>query len=242
VIVAELEVWHSRPVAPTRRVALGAAHLPYEPVPGPGGILLAALLAAHLHSLSDDDRDDVTRLAGDLERGRRVAQPRLRHRLQLDRVGLMCTRHRLVLRAGTLQLDLAATGGAPQQHVLAALYAAGGAPQRVRPAVFEALRVAMSWEGAPGPALVARLGGAAVGAAAGERDAVRWALGVLDLEGLAHELRDHDDRPRASAVELQIQRRYRDLLRAAHPDHGASHDGAAARIEELREARRILLT
>ena len=38
-----------------------------------------------------------------------------------------------------------------------------------------------------------------------------------------------------------IQRRYRKLLIEAHPDHGAETDGAAQRIADLSEARRILL-
>ena len=33
---------------------------------------------------------------------------------------------------------------------------------------------------------------------------------------------------------------YREMLRDAHPDHGAAADGAAQRIAELTEARRIL--
>jgi len=38
-----------------------------------------------------------------------------------------------------------------------------------------------------------------------------------------------------------IQRQFREMLRAAHPDHGGSSDGAADRIADLTEARRILL-
>jgi hypothetical protein len=38
-----------------------------------------------------------------------------------------------------------------------------------------------------------------------------------------------------------IQRQFRDLLRVAHPDHGGDIDGAAQRISDLTEARRILL-
>jgi curved DNA-binding protein CbpA len=38
-----------------------------------------------------------------------------------------------------------------------------------------------------------------------------------------------------------VQRRFRDLLREAHPDHGGASDDAANRISELTEARRILL-
>ena len=40
VLLAELEIWHSRPIAPTRRVALGRSLLPVDPPPGFGGILL----------------------------------------------------------------------------------------------------------------------------------------------------------------------------------------------------------
>ena len=38
-----------------------------------------------------------------------------------------------------------------------------------------------------------------------------------------------------------VQRRFRELLVEAHPDHGGDEIDAAARIEELTEARRILL-
>ena len=47
-LLAELEVWHSRPVTPTRRVALGHLVLPVDPTPGFGGLLLGAVIAAHL--------------------------------------------------------------------------------------------------------------------------------------------------------------------------------------------------
>jgi curved DNA-binding protein CbpA len=38
-----------------------------------------------------------------------------------------------------------------------------------------------------------------------------------------------------------VLRRFRRLVRLAHPDHGAAHGGAAERIVELGEARRVLL-
>jgi DnaJ-class molecular chaperone len=38
-----------------------------------------------------------------------------------------------------------------------------------------------------------------------------------------------------------VQKRFRRLLRAAHPDHGAESAGAAERIAELTEARELLL-
>ena len=45
-ILAELNVWHSRPAVPTRRVALGEDQLGFDPSPGPGGLLIAAVFAA----------------------------------------------------------------------------------------------------------------------------------------------------------------------------------------------------
>jgi curved DNA-binding protein CbpA len=38
-----------------------------------------------------------------------------------------------------------------------------------------------------------------------------------------------------------VQRNYRERLREVHPDHGAEVAGAAQRIAELSEARRILI-
>jgi curved DNA-binding protein CbpA len=39
-----------------------------------------------------------------------------------------------------------------------------------------------------------------------------------------------------------VQRRFRRLIRLAHPDHGAESAGAAERMAELSEARELLLT
>jgi curved DNA-binding protein CbpA len=58
---------------------------------------------------------------------------------------------------------------------------------------------------------------------------IRWAMEVL---GFA---------PGAPPEREEILRRFRRLVRLAHPDHGAAHGGAAERIVELGEARRVLL-
>ncbi len=53
-LLAELEIRHSRPIAPTRRVALGEdVFLPTEPAPGFGGILLACIVATFGQELDD---------------------------------------------------------------------------------------------------------------------------------------------------------------------------------------------
>ena len=95
-LLAELEVRHSRAVVPTRRVALGVHWLPAEPPPGPGGVLLGGLVAAHAEAIDDDLLIDLLGLIDDLEGDRRLPQPRLRHRFQTDVVGLDRSRHKLV--------------------------------------------------------------------------------------------------------------------------------------------------
>lgn len=231
-ILAALDVHHSRPVAPTRRVALGDRTLPVDPAPGFGGILLGGVVAVHLPLMDPDLVPDVRRLALQLEHGTRIAQPRLRHRFQTDRVGLTRSTVRLRGVADRMTFDFD-TKAAPEQYVLAALYAAGEIDAALRPGVFAAIGRGLDWMGpTTGPELIANLGGDGSGhwSAAGFEDPVGWALRVLDLT----EEGDQPDRRR-------VQRRFRTLLRDAHPDHGAGADGAAERIADLAAARRILL-
>jgi hypothetical protein len=230
VILAELEVFHSRPYSPTRRLALGRRILPADPPPGFGGILLGGVVAVGADDLDPDLFGDLHRLMSQLEYGQRVVQPRLRHRFQTDHVGL--ARTRAWLRGDGEGLDFDFDGhGSPLQMTIAACYAAGQLAPHARTAVFAALRKGLRWRGPIGPALVAHLtgaGGAASWSADAFLDPVEWALGVLGLDT-------------ASPSRREIQRRFRARLREAHPDHGAATAGAADRIADLTEARRILL-
>lgn len=229
-LLAELEVRHSRAIAPTRRVALGEHWLPTDPAPGFGGLLLGGLVAAHVGTLDDEERAELQRLLADLEAGRRVAQPRLRHRLQTDLVGLDRSRHRLVGRGQTLYLEID-DHGAPAPQLLAAVYAAGRVPLQARAAVFETLRRATHWPGPVDDGLIRYLMGRTPPPSSWRvwPTDERWALTVLGFG------------PGRPPNRHAVQRRFRDLVRQAHPDHGAEHDGAGQRIVELTEARRILL-
>ena len=232
-LLAELEIWHSRPIAPTRRVALGRRLLPADPPPGFGGVLLGGIVAAHLEGLDPDLLGELGRLITDLEAGRRIPQPRLRHRFQTDRIGLARSRHRLLGDGDSIDFEFG-EGGAPASQILGAVYAAGRLDPLVRPAVMDALRRAVRWQGAVGPGLIAHLTGSrAQGtlSAAALAHPEGWALALLGFE-------DGDGAP----VRADIQRRFRTLVREAHPDHGAKDEGAAQRIADLAEARRILLT
>ena len=235
-ILAELEVFHSRPIAPTRRVALGRANLPVTPAPGFGGLLLGGIVAGHIEGLDPELFDDLHRLTLQLQEGHRVPQPRLRHRFQEDRVGLTRSVHRLVGEGEDLTFELAEKG-APAQHILAAVYAAGRLPAPTRARVMDAIRKAMRWSGGLDQRLVAHLSGldrSRDWSAAAFRDPVQWALGVLGLVG--------EQGTAAVPARTAVQRQFRERLRDAHPDHGGSTDDAAQRIADLTEARRILLS
>lgn len=230
-ILAELEVRHSRAVAPTRRVALGPHWLPTEPAPGYGGILLGGIVAAHLGDVEPEVRQELLGLADELEQGNRISQPRLRHRFQTDVVGLERSRHALVGDPQNVHFELHANGRAVPQ-LLGAVYAAGRLHSDARPAVFAAIRKAARWEGTVGAELVAHLSDPASAPPRSWRlfpTDERWALQVM---GFGPDLRPDPN---------EVLSRFRSLVRAAHPDHGAETEGAGRRILELTEARRILL-
>src|SRR3954452_24159929 len=230
-LLAELEIRHSRAAVPTRRVALGERWLPAEPAPGPGGILLGGLVAAHVDAIDDDLLVELLGLIDDLEQERRIPQPRLRHRFQTDVVGLDRSRHKLVAEGEEMVFELDAHGP-PVPQVLGAVYAVRTLPPDAQPVVFDVLRRALRWDGPLGPDLVAYLRdrrGTGLPWRGLPTD-LRWALRVLGFD------------PEEDPAGDEFRRRFRPLLREIHPDHGAENEGAGLRILELTEARRILLT
>jgi hypothetical protein len=231
VLLAELEIWHSRPIAPTRRVALGRAALPVDPAPGFGGLLLGGIVAAHIGGLEDELADELGRLLNDLEAGRRIPQPRLHHRFQADRHGLAKSVHQLHGHGDALDFEFESEGS-PASQVLGAAYAAGQLPEPERRFVMAVVRRGARWHGTVGPELVRFLSGVRGGtrSARAYADPGLWALHVLGFDA------------GTSPGRSEVQRRFRSLLRAAHPDHGGAREGAADRIADLAEARRILLS
>lgn len=232
--LAELDIFHSRPIAPTRRVALGEHRLPSRPAPGFGGILLGAIVARYIIDVHPDFQLELHRLTMELEGGRQIAQPRLRHRFQSDRVGLLRSRHRLVRDGERVRLALDDSRATPLQHLLGAVYAAGSIVGGVSEAM-AVVRAGMLWRGPFDDRLIAHLSGRSATttvSAQAMADPVGWALEVLDLRTPTRG---------AGQARIDVQRRFRDRLRDAHPDHGGATETAAQRIADLREARRILL-
>jgi hypothetical protein len=227
-LLAELEVFHTRPAVPTRRVALGHLVLPVEPAPGFGGLLLGAVVANHMSGVDPDLRGDVARLIVEIERGVRVVQPRLRHRLQVDRHGLSHSRHRMIGVDDDIEFDFGTTGSDLAQ-VLGAVYALERLEESSRLVIAPVLLKAIRWRGPIGPALIAFLAGSQSSTLAALADPRAWALEMLGFPS-----------DTAQPSNREVTKRYRLRMRDVHPDHGGAAVDASKAILDLNEARRIL--
>ena len=192
-------------------------------------------MAGHIEELDPDLFDDLHRLTLQLQEGMRVPQPRLRHRFQQDRIGLTRSVHRLVGEGEDLAFEFEEKG-APAQHILAAVYAAGQLPLTARARVMDTIRKGMRWSGPLDHGVRVAPGRARPQPRLDHRRVPRpGAVGARACSGSS-------TAPPPSMPERgDIQRQFRDLLRVAHPDHGGDIDAAAQRIADLTEARRILL-
>jgi hypothetical protein len=245
VLLAELDVRHTRRHMPTRRVALDGGYLPTGG-PAFGALLLGAVAADNLDGLDEEQWDVLPRLLDDARRGD-LSVPRiaLRYRLQTDIHGLDRSRHRIVVEAGVRVLELDVHGAAVPQ-VLGAVMAAAALPASGRRLAFRAIDAAVAvpgvlpeglvvrrlFEGVPGVRPYAPGGTRPRRADDGWRGVPaerRWAMEVLGL------------RAGMPLERVDVQARFRRLVRQAHPDHGAGSRGAAERIAELSEARELLL-
>jgi hypothetical protein len=116
------------------------------------------------------------------------------------------------------------------QQVLGAIYAVERLDPAARHVLAPVLHKSVRWRGPIGPSLIAHLAGDASTRLAAMSDPRAWALEVLGFpEGTAT--------PKKGEVKAQFRARLRDV----HPDHGHTSDGAAVAIDDLNEARKILL-
>jgi hypothetical protein len=224
-LLAEVEIRHSRPVAPTRRVALGLMVLPTEPENW-GAVLLGAMVAVNAPELDGEEMVDLLDLLDRLERGEGVPQPRLRHRFQRDVIGLDRSVHSMHADGDQITFDID-DHALPEVNILGAVYAAADLPVPSRSFAFQCIRRALVWNDAVDAAFVAFL--------MGNNSAMhRWfsmapeAQRAMRLLGYGP-----DDRP----SDLQIKERFRERVWAAHPDRG----GDAEEMMQLNRAKTILL-
>jgi hypothetical protein len=248
-LLAELIVRHTRRHMPTRRVALDGSYLPTSG-PAHGCALLAAIVVTHLPNVPAEQLELVPRLLDDARQGLTIPRIALRHRLQYDVHGLDRSRHRVFGEDGQLVIELDMHGASTPQ-VLGAVMGAAALPPSGREAALGtirrvidgrwpglashvALRLLWDREGVVPPPLAGTTAWHMASPPAeeawrGVSAERRWAMEVLGLRAGMDVVRD------------DVNRRFRRLLREAHPDHGGATAYAATRIAELTEARAILL-
>jgi hypothetical protein len=247
VLLAELNVRHTRRHMPTRRVALDGIYLPMGGR-GYGTMLLTAVVAEHLDALDEEQRELLPNLLHDARSGLGVPRIALRYRLQTDTHGLDRSRHRIIvdeeLPGSPIVIELDRHGRAAPQ-LIGAVMAAAALPTAARdtavgaidavlrdPRLPDGIAIRRLLEGVPGLqpyAPGARPGPNGDDPWRGVPAERRWAMEVLGLRaGMPVERAD-------------VQARFRRLARLAHPDHGAAIAGAAERLAELAEARELLL-
>ncbi len=247
-LLAELNVRHTRRHMPTRRVALGDRVLPTGH-PGYGPLLLACVAGTGAVGLGEDQAEALSDFLAQARGGLSVPRRALRYRLQTDTEGLALSRHRLLGEGDGLVVELDVHSQHPVPQLIGAVMAAAAMAPYPRGIAFRAIARAVERPGVLPESIAARYvtqaqarptfvdGVPRRGAEAGvpghewfgmpsER---RWAMEVLGFG------------PEASPGRDDVLRRFRRLVRLAHPDHGGAPRGAAERIVELGEARRVLL-
>lgn len=245
-LLAELNVRHTRRHMPTRRVALGDTYLPLSGAAS-GAVLLGAVVSEFLDDLDEEQRDLLPRLVADAYDGLAVPRIALRYRLQTDDHGLDRSRHRIVNEVGPASIGLVVLElgrhGAGVPQLLGAVLAAAALPPTARRVALRAVEAAIArpelpesvvvrrlYEGIPGLQPFAPGVGSTNGNGwRGIPSERRWAMEVLGLG------------PTMSVERHDIQARFRRLVRQAHPDHGGAREGAAERLAELSEAREVLI-
>jgi hypothetical protein len=171
---------------------------------------------------------DVHRLINEVERGDRVAQPRLRHRFQVDRHGLARSVHSVLQSGDQLTFEFRSQGS-PLQQVLGAVYALERLDAASRHVIAPVLRRSCRWRGPLGPAFVNAMVGGASSSLSAVTNPTAWALDLLGFPPGT-----------LSPSKKEVAARFRSRVREAHPDAGGSASDAARLIADLGEARRIL--
>jgi hypothetical protein len=249
-VLAELNVRHTRRHMPTRRVALGDTYLPTSG-PAYGAVLLGAVVSEFAGELDEEQLELVPRLVHDAREGISVPRIALRYRLQTDTHGLDRSRHRIVAEATTsdrpsVVLELDRHGRADPQ-VIGAVLAAAALPPSGRSIALRAIGAALRAPALPIGMTVRRLLEGAPDLRAFVPGAPRSMAGVTDIwTGIPADRRWAMEvlglHAEMSVQRDDVQARFRRLVRLAHPDHGAESDRAAERLAELREARELLLS
>lgn len=163
-LCAELEVCHSRVVAPTRRVALGSLDLPEDY----GPVLLGCVAGWFSQGQDDEFFSDAAKLLAYVSTKTSIPQPHMRFRFQQDLVGLLASSHQIREEVESRNGQKAWRGNSgngyggnglaeglkfvsdmksstPAQHVLGALYAAYRLEDEAHWQSCEMIETALEW-------------------------------------------------------------------------------------------------
>jgi hypothetical protein len=122
------------------------------------------------------------------------------------------------------------TTGSPLAQVLGAMYAIERLELSARRALAPVMQKAMAWRGPLGASFVTYLAGSNSSSLAAMADPRAWALELFGFP-----------LGTAKVTTNEVMLRYREQLRAVHPDHGGDEAHAGKAIIDLGEARKILL-
>ena len=230
-LLAELEIWHTRPVTPTRRVALGPPRAAHRSSAGAWAVCCWRRWSRPTCPTSTKTCSPISaRLIDQVARGERIVQPRLQHRYQVDRHGLAVSVHQLNGDADNVTFDLHSMGR-PLSQVLGAVYA------------LERIELRRS-RAASRPCCTARCAGAV---RSGRRSsptsavsvAATWSVSPIREYGRSTLLGFPMDTGKVTKKEVMAHFRPKPARGASRPRWRRRRAGDA--IERLGEARRILL-
>ena len=269
-LLAELNIRHTRKHMPTRRVAVDDGYLPTSG-PAFGGVLIGAVVAEHIGALDEEQFDALDRLLRDARNGLSVPNIALRYRLQTDTHGLDLSRHRIT-SSDAASTAFGHAAGSAFGHAAGSAFGGSLLPvlelDRHGPAAPQVIGAIMAaaWLGPTSRKVALRFVETAIGRPGvmpeglevrrlfegrpGLRPPVpgttrTGATKTDEWRGVPSERRwamEVLGLHGGMAIERDdIQQRFRRLVRLAHPDHGAGSGGAAERIAELAEAREALL-
>jgi hypothetical protein len=115
-------------------------------------------------------------------------------------------------------------------QVLGAIYSLERLEEAARRSLCVVLSRAMRWRGPLDSSFISYLAGSSASNIAAMADPRAWALDLLGFPAGT-----------VKPSKRQVQERYRAVLRSVHPDHGGDALTASKSIEEIGEARRVLL-
>ena len=137
--------------------------------------------------------------------------------------------HRLIGDKDQLRFDFDSKGSSLLQ-VLGAIYSLERLAEPARRSLANVINRSMRWRGPLDSLFISYIAGSSATSISALADPRAWALEILGFpEGTV------------KPSKKQIQARYRSVLRSVHPDHGGETSTASQSIEELGEARRVLL-